>query len=81
MIKKTFVEWCKEYRTPKSDTEFWSMTNTGLHITDKTPTGIQTDWRNSFAYHRIKTEAALEQWRIREQRRVMDSMILTRQKY
>lgn len=37
--KKTFVEWCREFRTDKSDTEFWIMSNTGLHISDVSPRG------------------------------------------
>ena len=39
MIRKTFVEWCRDFKTPKSDTEFWTMSNTGLHISDVSPRG------------------------------------------
>ena len=36
--KKTFVEWCREFKTP-TKYEFWSMANTGLHISDVSPRG------------------------------------------
>lgn len=38
MIRKTFVEWCREFRTP-TKYEFWTMSNTGLHISDVSPRG------------------------------------------
>ena len=36
--KKTFVEWCREFRTP-TKYELWTMSNTGLHISDVSPRG------------------------------------------
>ena len=38
MIRKTFVEWCREFRTP-TKYEIWSMTNTGLHISNVSTRG------------------------------------------
>ena len=41
-VRKTFVEWCREFRTP-TKYEFWSMANTGLHISDVSPIGTASE--------------------------------------
>jgi len=41
-VRKTFVEWCREFRTP-TKYEFWSMANTGLHISDVSPRGTASE--------------------------------------
>jgi len=53
MIRKTFVEWCRDFKTPKSNTEFWTMSNTGLHISDVSPRGNGN--KNIESYNNLKT--------------------------
>ena len=61
--KKTFVEWCREFRTP-TKYEFWSMANTGLHISDVSPIGT------------TEVNYALERWNVDMQRKISESMVL-----
>ena len=64
MVRKTFVEWCREFKTPKSDIEFWTMNYTGLHISDVSPRGT------------TEINYALERWNADMQRKISESMVL-----
>lgn len=74
--KKTFVEWCREYRTPKRDYDFWYPTY---------PTYLSGSRRSidqiKFDIKLKEMQNKLDRWKEREQRKLMDSMILPPQRY
>lgn len=58
--RKTFVEWCREYRTPKSDTQEWLRKYLGL---------------DTFA-SRLQLQNDLDRWNERVQRDIAKARIL-----
>jgi len=78
MVRKTFVEWCREFRTP-TKYEFWSMANTGLHISDVSPRGTASERIRDVTAFNIQFKEikyALERWDADMQRKISESMIL-----